>query len=48
MTRRVLRHPGHPVVPATLQADLAQSLATPGPSVVVLPAVLKLFAPTRL
>jgi acetolactate synthase-1/2/3 large subunit len=34
--------------PATLQAGLAQSLAAPGLSVVVLPAVLKLFVPTRL
>lgn len=34
--------------PATLQSDLAQSLAAPGPSVVILPAVLKLFAPARL
>ncbi|MEU9096487.1 thiamine pyrophosphate-binding protein [Streptomyces sp. NPDC048361] len=32
----------------TLTADLAKALATPGPSVVVLPAVLKMFAPTHL
>jgi acetolactate synthase-1/2/3 large subunit len=41
-------------VPATLSssdtvgADLAEALRTPGPSVVVLPALLKLFAPTHL
>ncbi|MFJ7216840.1 thiamine pyrophosphate-binding protein [Amycolatopsis sp. NPDC098790] len=41
-------------VPATLStldtvgADLAKALRTPGPSVVVLPALLKLFAPTHL
>ncbi len=29
-------------------ADLAEALRTPGPSVVVLPALLKLFAPTHL
>lgn len=34
--------------PATLQADRAQYLATPGPSAVVLPAVLEPFAPTHL
>ncbi|PSM44591.1 hypothetical protein C6Y14_00065 [Streptomyces dioscori] len=28
--------------------ELAKSLATPGPSGVVLPAVLRLFAPTSL
>ncbi|NDZ81164.1 thiamine pyrophosphate-binding protein [Streptomyces sp. SID10853] len=32
----------------TLTEDLAKSLAEPGPSVVVLPAVLKMFAPTHL
>ncbi|MDQ7806149.1 thiamine pyrophosphate-binding protein [Amycolatopsis sp. A133] len=32
----------------TLGADLAKALRTPGPSVVVLPALLKLFAPTHL
>jgi acetolactate synthase-1/2/3 large subunit len=41
-------------VPATLSssdtvgADLAEALRTPGPSVVVLPALLKMFAPTHL
>ena len=41
-------------VPATrtsidaLRDDLAKALATPGPSVVVLPALLKMFAPTHL
>ena len=34
--------------PETLQADLAEALATPGPSVVVLPAVLRMFEPTHL
>ncbi|MFJ5291821.1 thiamine pyrophosphate-binding protein [Streptomyces sp. NPDC088348] len=34
--------------PETLTDDLARSLAEPGPSVVVLPAVLKMFAPTHL
>ncbi|MFK0168277.1 thiamine pyrophosphate-binding protein [Streptomyces sp. NPDC090306] len=34
--------------PQTLEADLAKELATPGPSVVVLPAVLRMFAPTHL
>ncbi|SEP54196.1 thiamine pyrophosphate-binding protein [Amycolatopsis saalfeldensis] len=32
----------------TVGADLASALQTPGPSVVVLPAVLKMFAPTHL
>ncbi|MFM9370260.1 thiamine pyrophosphate-binding protein [Streptomyces sp. Da 82-17] len=32
----------------TLAEDLAKSLAAPGPSVVVLPALLKMFAPTHL
>ncbi|MFM9445440.1 thiamine pyrophosphate-binding protein [Streptomyces acidiscabies] len=32
----------------TLAEDLAKSLAEPGPSVVVLPAVLRMFAPTHL
>ncbi|MFG2717053.1 thiamine pyrophosphate-binding protein [Streptomyces sp. NPDC048416] len=32
----------------TLAADLAKALAAPGPSVVVLPARLKMFAPTHL
>jgi acetolactate synthase I/II/III large subunit len=33
--------------PETLQADLAGALATPGPSVVVLPTLLRMFAPTH-
>ncbi|MFI6469339.1 thiamine pyrophosphate-binding protein [Streptomyces sp. NPDC050516] len=32
----------------TLTADLSKALAAPGPSVVVLPALLKMFAPTHL
>lgn len=32
----------------SLRADLAKALATPGPSVVVLPAVLRMFAPTHV
>ncbi|MFE3096939.1 thiamine pyrophosphate-binding protein [Streptomyces sp. NPDC059248] len=34
--------------PETLAADLSKSLTTPGPSVVVLPALLRMFAPTHL
>ncbi|KIF74522.1 acetolactate synthase [Streptomyces sp. 150FB] len=34
--------------PETLRADLRAALATPGPSVVVLPALLRMFAPTHL
>ncbi|MFI9428044.1 thiamine pyrophosphate-binding protein [Streptomyces achromogenes] len=34
--------------PETLREDLARALTTPGPSVVVLPAVLRMFAPTHL
>ncbi|MFD5658220.1 thiamine pyrophosphate-binding protein [Streptomyces hirsutus] len=34
--------------PETLERDLAAALTTPGPSVVVLPAVLRMFAPTHL
>lgn len=34
--------------PETLREDLARALNTPGPSVVVLPAVLRMFAPTHL
>ncbi|MET9803827.1 thiamine pyrophosphate-binding protein [Streptomyces sp. NPDC006368] len=34
--------------PQDLRDDLAKSLATPGPSVVVLPALLRMFAPTHL
>ncbi len=40
--------PGVRTSPGTLEADLAKALATPGPSVVVLPAVLRMFAPTHL
>ncbi|MEW5625223.1 thiamine pyrophosphate-binding protein [Streptomyces hydrogenans] len=34
--------------PDALTTDLAKSLATPGPSVVVLPALLRMFEPTHL
>ncbi|EFL22891.1 putative acetolactate synthase, large subunit [Streptomyces himastatinicus ATCC 53653] len=34
--------------PDRLRADLAAALAAPGPSVVVLPALLRMFAPTHL
>ncbi|MFJ8820859.1 thiamine pyrophosphate-binding protein [Streptomyces sp. NPDC102467] len=34
--------------PGALRDDLAAALATPGPSVVVLPALLRMFAPTHL
>ncbi|WP_030347633.1 thiamine pyrophosphate-binding protein [Streptomyces sp. NRRL S-1022] len=34
--------------PASLAEDLAKALSEPGPSVVVLPAVLRMFAPTHL
>lgn len=34
--------------PETLTTDLAKALATPGPSVVVLPALLRMFEPTHL
>ncbi|AZM53382.1 acetolactate synthase [Streptomyces sp. WAC 01529] len=40
--------PGIRTTPETLRDDLAKALAEPGPSVVVLPAVLKMFAPTHL
>ncbi|MFK0065572.1 thiamine pyrophosphate-binding protein [Streptomyces sp. NPDC091046] len=40
--------PGVRTSPRTLAADLAEALAAPGPSVVVLPAVLRMFAPTHL
>ncbi|MFE9673481.1 thiamine pyrophosphate-binding protein [Streptomyces sp. NPDC006259] len=33
--------------PETLEADLRKALASPGPSVLVLPAVLRMFAPTH-
>ncbi|MEU1179381.1 thiamine pyrophosphate-binding protein [Streptomyces sp. NPDC005820] len=34
--------------PETLEQDLAKALSAPGPSVVVLPALLRMFAPTHL
>ncbi|MEU1161211.1 thiamine pyrophosphate-binding protein [Streptomyces sp. NPDC005921] len=40
--------PGVRTTPETLETDLAKALATPGPSVVVLPALLRMFAPTHL
>ncbi|MFE2262611.1 thiamine pyrophosphate-binding protein [Streptomyces griseosporeus] len=40
--------PGVRTTPESLESDLAKALATPGPSVVVLPAVLRMFAPTHL
>ncbi|WP_431989416.1 thiamine pyrophosphate-binding protein [Streptomyces albogriseolus] len=40
--------PGLRTSPDTLEEDLAKSLSTSGPSVVVLPAVLRMFAPTHL
>ncbi|WP_217208302.1 thiamine pyrophosphate-binding protein [Streptomyces sp. AC550_RSS872] len=40
--------PGIRTTPETLEADLAKALQTSGPSVVVLPAVLRMFAPTHL
>jgi len=40
--------PGVRTTPETLAADLAGALATPGPSVMVLPALLRMFAPTHL
>ncbi|MGC5563203.1 thiamine pyrophosphate-binding protein [Streptomyces sp. FR-108] len=40
--------PGVRTTPDTLAADLAKALATPGPSVVVLPVLLRMFAPTHL
>ncbi|MFF4687485.1 thiamine pyrophosphate-binding protein [Streptomyces sp. NPDC001307] len=40
--------PGVRTTPETLEEDLAKALAAPGPSVVVLPAVLRMFAPTHL
>lgn len=39
--------PARRATPETLQRDLAEALATPGPSVVVLPALLRMFAPTH-
>ena len=40
--------PGVRTSPEALEADLAKALASPGPSVVVLPALLRMFAPTHL
>ncbi|MFK0151608.1 thiamine pyrophosphate-binding protein [Streptomyces sp. NPDC090493] len=40
--------PGIRTTPETLETDLAKALAAPGPSVVVLPALLRMFAPTHL
>ncbi|MGW2488659.1 thiamine pyrophosphate-binding protein [Streptomyces sp. NPDC001606] len=40
--------PGVRTTPQALEHDLAAALASPGPSVVVLPAVLRMFAPTHL
>ncbi|MER7512830.1 thiamine pyrophosphate-binding protein [Streptomyces lavendulae] len=40
--------PATVTTPQTLRADLTQALKTPGPSVVVLPTTLKMFAPTHL
>ncbi|MFJ2603602.1 MULTISPECIES: thiamine pyrophosphate-binding protein [unclassified Streptomyces] len=40
--------PGVRTTPGSLEADLTTALRTPGPSVVVLPALLRMFAPTHL
>ncbi|SHI22262.1 thiamine pyrophosphate-binding protein [Streptomyces sp. 3214.6] len=40
--------PGVRTSPETLETDLAKALGAPGPSVLVLPAVLRMFAPTHL
>jgi acetolactate synthase-1/2/3 large subunit len=40
--------PGVRTTPETLEQDLTKALASPGPAVVVLPAVLRMFAPTHL
>ncbi|WP_425833449.1 thiamine pyrophosphate-binding protein [Streptomyces fractus] len=40
--------PGVRTTPETLKDDLARALAAPGPRVVVLPALLRMFAPTHL
>ncbi|MFD3547632.1 thiamine pyrophosphate-binding protein [Streptomyces sp. NPDC058655] len=40
--------PAATTTPATLREDLTTSLATPGPSVLVLPATLRMFAPTHV
>ncbi|UOB12743.1 thiamine pyrophosphate-binding protein [Streptomyces sp. HP-A2021] len=40
--------PGVRTTPENLEQDLTKQLASPGPSVVLLPAVLRMFAPTHL
>ncbi|RSS61150.1 thiamine pyrophosphate-binding protein [Streptomyces sp. WAC07061] len=40
--------PASTTTPDTLREDLTRALKTPGPSVLVLPATLKMFAPTHL
>ncbi len=40
--------PAHTSSPETLQADLEKALAADGPNVVVLPVMLRMFAPTHL
>ncbi|MFC4500563.1 MULTISPECIES: thiamine pyrophosphate-binding protein [Streptomyces] len=40
--------PGIRTSPQTLETDLTKALTSPGPSVVVLPAVLRMFAPTHI
>ncbi|WP_030297810.1 thiamine pyrophosphate-binding protein [Streptomyces katrae] len=40
--------PASTTTPQTLREDLAKSLGTPGPSVLVLPAKLRMFAPTHV
>ncbi|WP_217240277.1 thiamine pyrophosphate-binding protein [Streptomyces sp. AC555_RSS877] len=40
--------PGVRTTPETLSDDLTKALMSPGPAVVVLPAVLRMFAPTHL
>ncbi|MEV5355561.1 thiamine pyrophosphate-binding protein [Streptomyces sp. NPDC052693] len=40
--------PGVRTSPEHLEQDLAKALRTPGPAVVLLPAVLRMFAPTHL
>ncbi|WP_028811546.1 thiamine pyrophosphate-binding protein [Streptomyces flavidovirens] len=40
--------PATRTTPETLAEDLSKSLASPGPSVLVLPALLRMFAPTHL
>ena len=40
--------PGVRTTPETLADDLSKALGSPGPAVVILPAVLRMFAPTHL